>query len=353
MPTARARAGAALLALALVGAGGARAAGAVELCAALDGSGSLDPAQFALQLEGLASAVEDPAIVARDGSVTLTAVVFEWGATVEVPATVIASEEDAAAFAAAVRAIPWRFGHRTDMVAAIEACLGQFRDATDRWVIDVSTDGRHSSTLGTDPLAARDAAVAAGLDALNALGVGDADTAFLGQLVWPQPASPPPSDGFVVSVPDFVAYVAAMREKVRTEVALEVALDVKPGSCPNPFNLASRGTLPAAVLGGPALDVAALDPASLRLAGVPALRWSVEDVAAPFAGARTSCGDCTTGGPDGFPDLVLHFDRRELAAALAGAADGACLLLELRGSLDAAHGGGPVRGADVVPVLRK
>ncbi len=345
------RRAAALLAAALSLA--AHPASAVELCAALDGSGSIDPAQFALQLEGLARAVEDPAIVARDGSVTLSAVVFEWGATVEVPATVIAGDGEAAAFAAAVRAIPWRFGHRTDMVAAIEACLGQFRDLTDRWVIDISTDGRHSSTLGTDPLAARDAAVAAGLDALNALGVGDADTGFLELLAWPQPASPPPSDGFVVSVPDFAAYVGAMREKVRTEVAVEVAVDAKPGSCPNPFNLGSRGTFPVAVLGGPDLDVAALDPASLRVAGVAPLRWSVEDVASPFPGPKETCADCTTAGPDGFPDLVLHLDRHLLSAALAGAGDGACLLVPLGGNLLPEHGGGPVRGGDVVLVLEK
>jgi len=326
-------------------------AGAVELCAALDGSGSIDPAQFSLQLEGLARAVEDPAVIARDGSVTLSAVVFEWGATVEVPAAVIASDADAAAFAAAVRAIPWRFGHRTDVVAAIEACLGQFRDATDSWVIDISTDGRHSVTLGTDPLAARDAAVAAGLDALNALGVGDADLAFLEGLVWPQPAAPPPADGFVVSVPDFEAYVAAMREKVRTEVALAVGVDIKPGSCPNPFNLGSRGMLPVALIGSGDFDVASVDPASLRLEGVAPQRWTYDDVAAPGPERKETCAACTTAGPDGFVDLVLHFDRRSLAAALGPAEDRACLLVALRGNLRAEFGGGPIRGADVVVVL--
>ena len=329
------------------------AVAAVELCAALDGSGSLTPEQFSLQLEGLARSIEDPAIVARDGSVTLSVVVFEWGATVEVPAAVVAGEDAAAALAAAVRAIPWRFGHRTDMVAAIQACLSQFRDPSATWVIDISTDGRHSTTLGTDPFAARDAAVAAGLDVVNALGVGDADLAFLERLVWPQPASAPPGDGFVVMVPDFTAFVEAMREKVRTEVALEVAVDVKPGSCPNPFLVGSNGLLPFAILGGGAFDVAAVDPETVRLAGVPAVSWAYEDVAAPAGLPLESCGSCTTAGPDGYPDLVLHVDRGALAAAIGDTEAGTCLVLDVRGNLAPSAGGGPIRGADVLRVQRR
>lgn len=342
---------AAALAISLLSA--AAPAGAVELCAALDGSGSLSPAQFQLQLEGLAGAVEDPSIVPRDGSATLSAVVFEWGASVAVPATVIDGEASAAAFAAAVRAIPWRFGHRTDMVAAIQSCSGQFRDAADRWVIDISTDGRHSQTLGTDPLAARDAAVAAGLDVLNALGVGEADLDFLGTLVWPQPAAAFPDDGFVVAVPDFSAYVDAMREKIRAEIAREVAIDIKPGSCPNSFNPDSGGVLPVAILGGADFDVATVDPASLRLEGVAPVRWAYEDVATPVGGRKDSCSSCTTAGRDGYPDLVLHFDRGAFAAALGSGEGAACLLVTLRGNLAAASGGGPIRGGDVLRVIRK
>ncbi len=328
-------------------------AGAVEFCAALDGSGSISPDQFALQLEGLARAIEDPAVVARDGSVTISVVVFEWGAEVAVPATSVASEADTDALAAAVRAIPWRFGHRTDMAAALDACLSQFRDPAETWVVDISTDGRHSASLGTDPFAARDAAVAAGLDVLNALGVGDADLDLLERLVWPQPASPPPGDGFVMTVPDFGAFVAAMREKVRAEIALEVPVDLKPGSCPNAFRIGSSGLVPVAVLGTEAFDVATVDAATLRFAGVAPARVSVEDVSAPFAGGRESCASCTTSGPDGYLDLVLHVDRRELAAALGDPGDGACLVLEVRGNLLPAFGGGPIRGLDVLRARRR
>lgn len=333
---------------------GTASAGAVELCAALDGSGSLSTADFTLQLEGLAAAVEDPTIVPRNGSVSLSVVIFEWGAQVAVPATVIDSEDAAVAIAAAVRAIPWRFGHRTDMVAAVEQCVGQFRDPADRWVIDVSTDGRHSQTLGTDPLAARDAAVTVGLDVLNALGVGDADQEFLGRFVWPQPASAFPADGFVIYIPDFEAYVEVMREKVRAELALTVGVDVKPGSCDNPFNVESKGVLPVAILGGPELEAAAVDPASVRLAGVAPLRWSYEDTTGPAGGGTAgSCGTCAAGGPDGWADLVLHFDSQQVAAALGAVADGECRQVNLSGTLLPEGGGGAIAGRDVLLVIMK
>jgi hypothetical protein len=154
-------------------------------------------------------------------------------------------------------------------------------------------------------------------------------------------------------VPDFAAYVAAMREKVRTEVALEVALDVKPGSCPNPFQVGSTGLLPFAILGSASFDAAAVDPATVRLAGVPPVRWAYADVATPAGVELESCGSCTTAGPDGYPDLVLHVDRQALAAMLGDAADGACLLVDVRGNLTQAQGGGPIRGADVLRVQRR
>ncbi|MHC4648611.1 MAG: hypothetical protein ACYTBJ_24405, partial [Planctomycetota bacterium] len=39
---------------------------------------------------------------------------------------------------------------------------------------------------------------------------------------------------------------------------VQVAVDIKPGSCPNPLNLASRGVLPVAVLGSEDFDVSSI-----------------------------------------------------------------------------------------------
>ena len=43
---------------------------------------------------------------------------------------------------------------------------------------------------------------------------------------------------------------------------VEVGVDIKPGSCPNPFNTKSKGVLPVAVLGTKDLDVTTVDWAS-------------------------------------------------------------------------------------------
>lgn len=91
-------------------------------------------------------------------------------------------------------------------------------------------------------------------------------------------------------------------------VLSEAVLDIKPGSCENPLNVRSRGVLPAAILGTAELDVASIDRASIRLAGVAPLRSSLEDVGTP--------GDCDA-GPDGIPDLVLKFDTEALVRAIA------------------------------------
>src|SRR2546428_1197424 len=45
---------------------------------------------------------------------------------------------------------------------------------------------------------------------------------------------------------------------------------------PNPINVGARGVLPVAVLGTATFDVTTIDPASVRLQGVPAVRSSLE-----------------------------------------------------------------------------
>ncbi|MHC4346223.1 MAG: hypothetical protein ACYSUP_16230, partial [Planctomycetota bacterium] len=42
----------------------------------------------------------------------------------------------------------------------------------------------------------------------------------------------------------------------------EVAVDIKPQSCPNPFNIKSKGVLPVAILGTDEFDVEDVNTAS-------------------------------------------------------------------------------------------
>jgi len=138
-------------------------------------------------------------------------------------------------------------------------------------------------------------------------------------------------------------------------VVIEVPIDIKPGSCPNPLNTTARGVLPVAILGMNGLDLTRLDPASVQLAGVSALRWNREDVATPFLplSGKTQATDCTTSGPDGFEDLTFKFDTQAVVAALGSVMPGQIRVVKLTGKLKSAFGGTPIIGEDMVVVLKK
>ena len=107
--------------------------------------------------------------------------------------------------------------------------------------------------------------------------------------------------------------------------AIEIEVDIKPTSCPNPLNVNSRGVLPVAILGTAEFDVTMVDVATLSLVGIGPIRSGYEDVATPLI---DSC-DCTTDGPDGWLDLTLKFNTQEIIAALGDLYDGDVLELQL------------------------
>jgi hypothetical protein len=131
-----------------------------------------------------------------------------------------------------------------------------------------------------------------------------------------------------------------------------VAVDIKPGSCPNPLNLGSRGVLPVAILGSEEFDVGEIDVASVSLAGVNPARSSYEDVASPLADG-SEC-DCTEEGGDGFTDLTLKFKTAEVAEELLNTIGdvnkGELLVLPLTASL---LDGTPIEGDDCVRIAGK
>lgn len=140
-------------------------------------------------------------------------------------------------------------------------------------------------------------------------------------------------------------------------VDLEVSVDIKPESCPNPLNLKSRGVVAVAIAGTPDFDVAEIDATTVHILGVLPWRIHTSDAATPYEPflGKEDCEDCHEAGPDGIPDLVLHFDKSELmqaiVAALGGApADGECLVLQVGGM---ALGGLDFLGEDVVRVVNK
>jgi outer membrane protein assembly factor BamB len=124
-------------------------------------------------------------------------------------------------------------------------------------------------------------------------------------------------------------------------------VDIKPTSCPNPFNTKAKGKLPVAVLGTNELDVTTIDPPTVLLEGVAPLRWSYEDVATPYTGDL--CG-CREDGPDGWMDLVLHYDRQAVYATMGDVTDGE--YRELRVTM-LTQEGYAMEGADCVWIKHK
>lgn len=134
-----------------------------------------------------------------------------------------------------------------------------------------------------------------------------------------------------------------------------VYMDIKPTSCPNPFNVKmieepentksmKGGILPVALLGTEFLDVQTIDPSSLYLEGVAPVRYGYEDVTTPVTG---EC-ECTTLGPDGYMDLTLKFTVREISAVLASASPGDLVELTLTGTL---LDGTPFEATDCVRII--
>lgn len=109
----------------------------------------------------------------------------------------------------------------------------------------------------------------------------------------------------------------------------QLYVDVKPQSCPNPLNLKSKGVLTVAILGTEDFDVLDVDITVVTLLGVPPILESTyyEDVSTPVGEGAEEC-ECTDAGPDGYLDLVLHFDTQEVVAALEEFADAFDLQLE-------------------------
>jgi len=149
------------------------------------------------------------------------------------------------------------------------------------------------------------------------------------------------------------AWALITLEKGVPTFEIPVALDIRPTSCPNPLNVGAKGVVPVAILGTADFDVTQVDPATVTLAGVPPLRWTLEDVATPFEPllGKEAADECTTAGPDSVLDLTFKFDALALAAALGPVTDGDVLVLSLEGNLLEEFGGTPIVGEDVVVII--
>jgi Ca-activated chloride channel family protein len=192
---------------------------ATALILAIDVSNSIDDGEYLIQSEGLASALDDPAIVEElvRGQIALS--VIQWSGVdrqqISIPWRRMTTPGDVRAFALEARAMPRAFVMSDTAVGALIAeALGHFGPVADckRRVIDISGDG--SDNAGTDPTAGRRAAEAQGVQ-INALaieGIGVAITNFYRTRVITR-------DGFVMTARGHTTYAETLRQKILREVA--------------------------------------------------------------------------------------------------------------------------------------
>jgi len=141
---------------------------------------------------------------------------------------------------------------------------------------------------------------------------------------------------------------------------IDVSFDIKPTSCPNPFNtdLSFEGpSFPTAILGDKGFSANNIDRESLvivvpggggftEILIPPIDGGSLEDVATPVHD-DTQCV-CTTEGPDGYVDLTVHFDHDAIEAALGQVSNGQVFQLCIRGQL---IDGTPFEGCDCIFIV--
>jgi len=139
---------------------------------------------------------------------------------------------------------------------------------------------------------------------------------------------------------------------------IEVPVDIKPGSWPNPLNKKSKGVIPIAICGSDEFDVTTVDPATVLLTlegvegNVPPLRWSYEDVAEVPPEDRD---DWDGGSPDSNMDIIFHFSTPETVETLELCIfpDGEMVTLMVTGNLLEEHGGTQIQGTDMVWIKAK
>jgi hypothetical protein len=147
------------------------------LVLAVDVSGSVDEARYALQMEGIAAAFEDSEVqraIVSGARGALLVILVNWShePQVMIPWTIIAGPEDARSFAAKVRAAPRRADDFTCMATMLELVADKVLPLAplpaDRMVVDVSGDGRDNCNPRTAVASLRDALVKADV-AVNGL----------------------------------------------------------------------------------------------------------------------------------------------------------------------------------------
>jgi hypothetical protein len=187
----------------------------------VDSSGSIGSSNFSTIRSGIANAFNN--VLPTDSSVEVTLVRFASSASTIVTPTVIDSAATRSAVASAVASMAYTSGG-TCMSCAFTTLTGAVSgsnnyDPAGEIIYNIATDGFPNSQSST--LTARNAAIAAGVDEIDAEFIGSVGSSgynfLLNQLVYPQPGNVAPPDfspGFVTAV-SFAGFEDAFTSKLR------------------------------------------------------------------------------------------------------------------------------------------
>ena len=197
------------------------------LVLAVDVSGSVDAQRYALQMEGIAEAFEDPAVqrtILSGPNRSMTVALVEWSntASLTIPWTLIASPADAQAFAAKVRHAPRTDNAFTCMSRALQLVDGKVLPfapvPAERTIIDVSGDGHDNCNLDPPIDAMRDRLVAEGVT-INGLPIlAGQDAATLED--WYRSHVIGGNSAFIVTANGFTDFGRAIRQKFMVEISM-------------------------------------------------------------------------------------------------------------------------------------
>jgi Ca-activated chloride channel family protein len=191
------------------------------LVLAIDISGSIDAGEYALQVQGLADALGDPAVAEEllRGQMALS--VVHWSGVgrqaLVLPWRRMLSPQEIARFAAATRALPRAFtASDTAVGEAITFSAAQFAAVPDcrRKVIDISGDGPENAgfTVGRARTAAQKAGIEINAIAIEDMGASSPISSFYHRWVITR-------GGFVMTARGLADYPRAIREKLLRELS--------------------------------------------------------------------------------------------------------------------------------------
>jgi len=227
---------------------GENAGGKVDLFLIVDGSNSITPENYTLQVTGYADAIKNSSVVPQNGNVSICVIMFGYWppqyTDLEIPHTTITNQTDADAIADKILSMPQPKDH-TPMADAFtlanRTLTGYIADGTTspdvRQIIDIATDGRPNKIRGVtgqpyqDAVNAtyevRDDAIFKGyFDEVNVLGVDVKEEVnppaqpynrdFLVKLNYS--LTPANHSGFYMEATDWEEFSEAIQEKIRREL---------------------------------------------------------------------------------------------------------------------------------------